>query len=412
MGFRGEEFAFGSPEEAVRGMIACLGGRSLPTEECGLAHSVGRVLGESVIADRDSPAFDYSAMDGFVVRAAVARAGARLVVEGECRVGREAPMVSERGALRIATGAPVPSGEVAVVRREDVEELGEEVVIGSAVRVGAGDNIRRRGENCRTGDMVLTPGRMITPAAVGTLAAVGRSSARVYRKVRVAVITTGDELAPGGGSLGAFEVRNSNGPALRAAVGSYAWAEPGGACHVKDEPGSLREAIREALRASDAVVLTGGVSMGHRDFVREAAEGAGCEVVFHGLPQRPGKPLLGAVWGGDDGVKKALFGLPGNPVSAMVTFVRVVTPVLGVVAGIAAWPGPARVRLENDDGRRIGLWWHRPVRLVRAGEAELVETKGSGDVISAGATDGFVELAPEGAGGGPGGMVDFYPWPA
>ncbi|MBL8763814.1 MAG: molybdopterin molybdotransferase MoeA [Phycisphaerae bacterium] len=465
MGFRGQDYAFDSPAAAVAGMISRLAdaGAARPPEAVAIDAARGRVLAEDVRADRDSPAFDYSAMDGYAVRAAdveavwrSAEAGASitLAVVGESRIGAAPPVLPSEppgvgvgaAAIRIVTGAAIPQGTDAVVRREDVVEHAEgsaahgeritsisiapNVAARGGVRVS--DNIRRRGENARAGDVVLEAGAVLNAAALGTLAAVGCVRPLVRPRVRVAVITTGDELVPPEGAPGPYQIRNSNAAVIRALLAPWAWIEvvsiPGHpSVHVVDDEGVPDAVLRTAIGHIDAIVLTGGVSMGHRDPVRAAVERAGgagagkVEIVFHGLPQRPGKPMLGAVVRRAGGATAPqplpplpIFGLPGNPISAMVTCTRIVLPVLAALAGASAARAPALgtqglVRLANPDGRSLALWWHRLVRLNAAGEAELIDARGSGDIIAGGRSDGFIELPPAST-PAPSALVPFHPW--
>jgi molybdopterin molybdotransferase len=450
MGFRGEKFVFGSPAEAVSAMIARVGDRSTAdavSERVALEHAIGRVLARPVVLDRDSPAFDYSAMDGYAVRVAdVARMAAsepsngspgaaappcRLPVLGESRIGREPPELPVGGAvaaIRIVTGAAIPPGADCVVRREDVKEHampdgaagGADVgaISISSERVGAlrvGDHIRRRGENARRGEVVLDTGSVIVPAGVGLLAAVGATCIDAAPRVRVVIITTGDELVAPEQAPGPFEVRNSNAPALRTILATHRWLEVIDIVHVPDEGPPLVQRLTAAASSADVVILTGGVSMGHRDPVRGAIERVGAQIIFHGLPQRPGKPMIGAIaakGGGQSSLTMLIFGLPGNPLSAMVTCRRVVLPVLAVMAGARRLPPtlmPRFVRLANPDAKSLDLWWHRLAVLGGAGEARLLDGRGSGDLVAGGRSDGFVELAP-GARPDADALVPFYSW--
>lgn len=462
MGFRGQDYVFDSPEAAVRGLIERVGGVAgggtvgRGVEHVSLVESNGRVLAQAVSSDRDSPAFDCSAMDGYAVRvseirAAAAKARARgegsvvLKVVGESRIGTRPEGLVWSGdsdgagavAMRIATGAAVPEGEFGadgIIKREDVEERfeGEEELGGKvkAVRVGVdvldrvvvGEYIRRRGENARAGEGVVGAGEVLTAASIGALAAVGCARPVVYTRLRVALVTTGDEVVGVDDQPGAFEIRNSNAVAIAAMLSSQAWVEVVRVEHAKDDAdlaGVLRRLVGGEVSA-EAVIITGGVSMGHRDPVRGAVEAVGAEVVFHGLPQKPGKPMLGAVYGGEGGRRVMMMGLPGNPVSALVTCRRVVMPVLAVMAGSGRVPvsmEAKRVVLRGDDGQRIALWWHRLV-MMRMGEdgalcAELIENRGSGDLMGAARSDGFVELQPRVEGavlGGVGTLVAYYSW--
>jgi molybdopterin molybdotransferase len=450
MGFRGEDFAFESPAAAVAGMLARLGlaraeagvspaGACRPPEAVALPDALGRILAEDIRADRDSPPFDHAAMDGYAVRAADVLAAVRagtgpvtLRVAGESRIGCEPPALPASAdatpvAVRIATGAPLPPGADAIVKREDVTEHAEgghgvaavTLAAGASApeRLRPGDHVRRRGENAPRGGVVLAAGTVLSVAALGTLAAVGAFAPRVRPRLRVRVITTGDEVVPPEATPRPFEIRNSNAPALVSLLAARRWIEPTHAAHVRDAGPALRDALREALDEADAVILTGGVSMGHRDLVRAGVEDAGASVVFHGLPQRPGKPMLGAIVTRAGGTRVPVFGLPGNPISALVTATRIVMPVLAACAGVRhahAPPGAAAlVRLTNPDGRALDLWWHRLVRLTGDGRAELVDGRGSGDIIAGGNADGFVEVPPKslaGAGGPAAEVLPFYPW--
>ncbi len=402
--------------------------------------AAGRILAEDIRADRDSPAFDYSAMDGYAVCAAhlaiLSRAGSNeaaqtitLPVVGESRIGEPPPSFDgDRRpiAVRIATGAPIPPGADAVVRREDVLEHAAERPAGvtsisvtpvAVARVRRGDHIRCRGENAPVGTVVLHAGEVITASGLATIAAVGIARPAVFARLRIAVITTGDELVEPHHTPSTFQIRNSNGPAVKAILASRAWAEVTSVSHIRDDE-DLGGALEHACQDADAVVLTGGVSMGHRDAVRAAVEQMGAEMVFHGLPQRPGKPMLGAILRGPAPLAaKAvpIFGLPGNPVSALVTCVRIVLPVLAACAGAKRTPPqclPRLMEVRNPDGHTLDLWWHRLVRLVVNADglpqAELIDGRGSGDIVAAGMSDGFVEVPP----GPPSAILPYYAWPA
>ncbi|MFM7809473.1 MAG: molybdopterin-binding protein, partial [Planctomycetota bacterium] len=198
-------------------------------------------------------------------------------------------------------------------------------------------------------------------------------------------------------------------PAIEGALATRAWVDVAWRRHARGEATELDALIASAHRDCDAIVITGGISMGHRDPVRAAVERLGARVIFHGLPQRPGKPMLGAVSRRADGRPLAVFGLPGNPLSALVTLERVAMPVLAHLGG-GRGPCHPLVRLSNPDGQTLPLWWHRLVRLNAAGEAELVSVRSSGDVVAGGAGDGFIEVTP-GAASDPHGPFAFHAWP-
>lgn len=396
--------AYASPAEAVAAMLERV--RAVGTERIGLRDASGRVLAEAVRADRPSPAADVSAMDGYAMRVRDVAAG-RHAVAGEVRIGREPPPLAGR-VLRIVTGAPVPAGADAVVKREDVRELGDAIEIDAGVLAALrpGANIRRRGENIGAGDEVIGAGSVIGPASSAAMACFGVREPLVHRRVRVGILVTGDEVLAAGADPSPWELRDSNGAALRSLIGACAWAEAVGPRRAEDEPGPLRGAIESLLSECDALIVTGGVSMGDRDFVPAALEAAGVEVLFHRIPQRPGKPVLGGITRGGERGGQPVLGLPGNPVSVLVTARRMAGPVLAKAAG-GAEPPPPLVKLESQWGKRLGLWWHRPVRLSGPGRAVLVEGKGSGDIVSASRSDGFIEVPPGEGGPGP---WPFYGW--
>ena len=431
MGFRGQPFAFDSPAAAITGMLARLQPQTPATEQVPLCQTRGRVLAAPALADRDSPPFTYSAMDGYALRFAdLPSGGGTLTVIGESRIGHAPPaMPAAPAAVRISTGAPLPAEADLVVKREDVTEhpvhqtpasdrpdIGRiSITSATAAALRTGDHIRLRAENARAGSPVLDAGTILSAAALGTLAAIGITHPPVFAPLRTALITTGDELVPHDLAPGPFQIRNSNSPTLVALLASHAWLNLVANLHTADDSASLARALCDALVHTDAIILTGGVSMGHRDPVRAALDAVGhTEVVFHGLPQRPGKPLLGAISAPPRGRPRVpIFALPGNPVSALVTCTRIALPVLATCAGIASSPTALPVTLANPDGKSIALWWHRLVRISADGQAHLSDTRGSGDIIAAGWSDGFIEVPPgaaPSANDSPA-RYPFYPWP-
>ncbi len=212
--------------------------------------------------------------------------------------------------------------------------------------------------------------------------------------------------------MGPFGIFNSNAFALHGLLSAHQWMSMDEPTHLADAPSLVADRLRDLTRTHDAVLITGGVSMGHRDPVRSAVESIGARVLFHGLPQRPGKPMLVAVDEGRHNRPCLIFGLPGNPISALVTATRIALPVLAVLAGAMAREHGMRVSLANDDGRRLPLWWHRLVRISGEGVADLVDHRGSGDLVALAEADGFVELPPEemATTGAPSGTALYFPF--
>lgn len=395
-------FDFDTPAHAVAAMLTRLD--AVEVEHSDLAEASGRVLGQALQADRPSPACDVSAMDGYAVREV--QSGITLPVVGEVAIGQPPPSMPQDAALRIFTGGPVPAGCQAVIPREQVEEQPDTINLPANLAIRPGQHIRRCGENGQAGQAIVEQGFGITPAVAAALAACGLAKPRVHRRVRLAAIITGNEVHDVTAEVEPWRLRDSNGPTLTAMFAPLPWIDWRGVDRAADDRDQLQQAVSASLSACDALLLTGGVSMGDYDFVPEIVTELGCEIVFHKLPIRPGKPVLGAV--GPKG--QAVLGLPGNPVSVMTTARRLALPVLRYRAGFVQ-PNPpgASVTLVKPDGKQLALHWSRPVRLLADGEAELIATRGSGDIISAACSDGFVEIPANLVGPGP---WPFYRWGA
>ena len=295
----------------------------LGDEAVELGDALGRVLAEDVASPIEVPPFDSSGMDGYAL---VAGPPAELEVTGEARAGHPADTAVRPGtAVRISTGAVLPEGADAVVPVERTSEAGGGRV--AVPEVEAGANVRRAGDDIAAGAVVLRPGTLLGPAELGVAASVGRARVRCARRPRVAVLVTGDELTPPGEPLAAGGIYSSNGFALAAQV-EAAGAELAGRTTVPDDPGGTRERLGAALDGADVVVVSGGVSVGPHDHVKQALRDLGVEERFWGVSLRPGKPTW---FGVRDGT--LAFGLPGNPVSAMVTFQLFTRPALAALQG-------------------------------------------------------------------------------
>ena len=296
----------------------------LEAELVPLADALGRVLAEDVHSGAALPPFDSSAMDGFAV---VAGPEAELPVVGESRAGHPAERALRPGeAMTISTGAAMPEGADAVVPVEQTEAGNGAVRLPASA---AGAHVRRAGEDVRAGVRVIEAGTVIGPAEAGVLAALGRPEVRCGRRPRVALLVTGDELLEPGQPLGPGQIHDSN------LYTMAAQAEQAGAVVVArdvvgDELGATRDALGRALAGADAVCVSGGVSVGPHDHVKPALLELGVEEVFWRVALKPGKPT----WFGRRGAT-VVFGLPGNPVSAMVTFHLFARPALRRLAGAA-----------------------------------------------------------------------------
>ena len=303
-----------------------LGAESVP-----LRAALGRVLAADVESPHPVPGFDNSSMDGFAVRAvdtlgASAAAPVALRLADESRAGRPAQSSLDRGqAIAISTGAMVPDGADSVVRVEDTSTRNGRIEV--SVEVEPGNNVRRSGDDIKPGAPVLRRGTTIGAAELGVLASVGTGEVSCARRPRTRVLTTGDELLEPGDAMRPGGVRNSNAysiPALALGAGAEVVAVE----TVRDDPAATQTAIEAALQG-DVAVISGGVSVGEHDLVKAALDALGVEQVFWRVALKPGKPT----WFGMAPGGALVFGLPGNPVSAMVTFLLFVRPAIRALLG-------------------------------------------------------------------------------
>lgn len=362
--------------------------QALEPIELALGEAHGCVLAEDITAAEDVPAFANSAMDGYAVTATGLAAGSELTIAGEVAAGAtKLPQVTAGRAVRIMTGAPIPPGADAVVPVEAVEERPGSVRL--QVAPLPGEHIRPAGESVSAGQLLLTNGRLLGPAEIGMLASVGRERVRVHPRPRVAVVATGDELAPPGVPLRPGQVRDSNSFAL-AALAREAGAEAFRVARVGDRSDELEEAFEGALAQADLLVSSGGVSAGRYDLVKRVLAQMG-DVAFRKVAMKPGMPqAFGFVRG------VPAFGLPGNPVSAYVSFEVFVRPAIrrlqgrtdlnrrrveaSVIDGFDSAPHKTefvRVGLQRREGR-----WH----------ARSTGSQGSGIFRSLVEADGLAEV--------------------
>lgn len=297
------------------------------------ASALGRILAEDVTADRNYPPFDRAIRDGYALRAVDAsEPGARLRLIGESRAG-----VAFNGSLgsgecvRILTGAALPRGANAVVMLEQTSAEGDTIILNQAVRPG--QHYVLAGAECRIGETVLTRGMRLSFTEIAMAAEVGHAHLRVSRRPRVGIVSTGDELVAVDDAPGPFQIRNSNSVSLSAQV-ALAGGEPVNAGSARDEIADLRARIERGLEC-DMLILSGGVSVGRYDFVETVLHELGAEIFFDAVAIRPGRP---AVFGWCRG--KPVFGLPGNPVSTMVTFELFVVPAIEMLCGFQPQPLP------------------------------------------------------------------------
>ena len=349
-----------------------------------LLDTLGRVLAEPILADRDQPPFPRSTRDGFACRAADVAAGISLDVIGSIRAGDAVVMEVSRGkAVEIMTGAPVPAGADCVVMVEHVLRDGDTLRVASGRSAQPGENIVPLGAEARAGATIVPRGTRISPAQVAVAAACGAGKLSVYGRPRVAIVATGDELVEVNEQPQTHQIRNSNSYSLAAQV-MAAGAEPVRLAIARDERAHLESIIREGLE-TDLVLLSGGVSMGKYDLVEEVLLSLGAEFFFTGALIQPGKPVVFGRIG-----ERYFFGLPGNPVSTMVTFLLFVEPLLGALCGeVGRGPRFAQARLVGELRVKTGLTRFLPARLVD-GNVEAVTWQGSGDLASTSRSNCFL----------------------
>ena len=359
----------------------------LDVERVPLLDACGRVLAEPIEADRDYPPVPRSARDGFAVRAADLPGALRIV--GEVRAGESFQGRVERGtAVEIMTGAPVPEGADAVVMIEHCTVTGDTVSTDRSPSTG--DNVSAQGSEARAGGILLEPGQRIDYAGIALLAAVGRSQVSVFRRLRVAILATGDEIVPIEAHPAAHQIRNSNSYSIAAQV-ARAGAIPVILPVARDEFESTGELVGSGLQC-DLLLVAGGVSAGKYDLVEKVLAQAGAEFYFDRVKIQPGQPLVfGSVQG------KFFFGLPGNPGSTMLTFELFARAAIELLSGQNEANLPLTLsRLCHDFRQKRGLTRFLPALLSADGShVSPIAWRGSSDVPSLARANAFLVTEPE-----------------
>jgi molybdopterin molybdotransferase len=389
--------------ELMLGLLRPIAGR----ERLPLKHARGRILAEEIRAPLDLPPFANSAMDGYAIRAGAPDSRFPLRVAGTSWAGRPFTKPLAGGeCVRIFTGAPLPEGADAVVPQEDARREGDTIRITTVVKPG--DCVRLKGDDFRAGQVLLPAGKRLAPADLGLLAAGGMYEATVRRRPRVAFFSTGDELRPVWQPLGSGDIHESNRYVLDALLTELG-VEALDFGTVPDDPGALKQAMLEASDLADAVITTGGASVGEADFVIDVLRTIG-RIEFWKVALKPGKPFafgrIGSAW---------FFGLPGNPAAIMVTFRQLVRPGLLRLMGAPA-SAPLRLRavcanrLDKSPGR---LEFQRGVfRRTPGGDfsVEGLSGQGSHRLGSMSRANCFIILPEENSGANPGDIVEIEPF--
>ena len=395
-------------DEALDIILASV--RPLKAAGIPLKQALGSCLAADIFADRDLPPTDRSAMDGYAVRAADLTACPReLRLVGEVSAGSaRRPKVQPGTCARILTGGSVPPGADAVVKLEETVEKDSFVNFLATTKAGA--NIRVRGEEVGKGKVVLRKGTVLDAAKIGLCASVGKAAVKVHPRPTVAVLCTGRELRGPGAKVKPHHLRDSNGPALRAALSGAGIRRI--ACRiVPDDPDVLTARLKAAAAQHNAVILTGGVSVGKYDFVPEAIRRIRAKVLFHGVAMKPGRPQLYARVGGN----RHIFGLPGNPMSVLTGFHELVLPAIRRMSGfevescrpVLDLPLAASVRGKTSRAEFV------PARLVSDASGlrvSPIETHGSADLAAGAQADGVFVVPRNVARIDAGQLVQFRPW--
>jgi molybdopterin molybdotransferase len=390
-------------EEAQRRVLE--GASALGVERVTLEESVGRVLAVDVVASVDLPPFEYSAMDGYAIDFASGVDAPREVV-GESRAGGPLPAPLARGtAMRIFTGAPLPAGADTIVMQEETQREENRLVLTGKPKKG--EHVRRAGEDLRKGAFALETGTRIRTTHLPLLAALEVATVAVHRKPVVTILATGDELREPGAPARPGTIVETNGLAVAAmarATGAQVRTLP----IAPDDPTKLRAAIEDALAGADVATTIGGVSVGDHDLVKPTLQACGVELDFWKVAIKPGKPLVVGKRG-----STRFLGLPGNPVSAMITFHLFVAPLVRALSGDRT-PMPKRTRARLEKEIR-----HAPGRLelvratLRDENGELVATplasQSSGSIPSIAWADGLVVVAKDSTGIAAGSIVEVMP---
>jgi len=375
-------------------------------EQVEIEQAFGRILAEPVLADRDYPPFDRSTRDGFAVQSADTQApGARLKWIGELRAGGifEGTVLPGQ-CVEIMTGAAVPRGADCVAMVEHTKREGGTIVIDRPMRKG--DHIVPRGTEARAGALLVAARTRLGYAEMALAAQAGATHLDVFAAPRLGILSTGDEVVDARSKPGPLQVRNSNGISIEI-LARTAGAETIQLGNAPDEKGALRAAIERGLE-EDILVLSGGVSMGKYDLVEQVLADLGAEFHFTGVSIRPGRP---AVFGTCR--NKLVFGLPGNPVSTMVTFELFVLPAVDMLSGTMPRPLPVfRAKLATPVHEKGEVTHFLPARIEWEGrEARVTQLpwQGSGDIVALALANGFLIVGPERPEISPGEWIDVLP---
>jgi molybdopterin molybdotransferase len=382
----------------------------VPEETRPLQHCLGQTLREDVHAERENPPFDRVCMDGIAIYSDGSEDGARqYVVEGTQPAGVPARALSgAASAIEVMTGAVLPGGANCIIPLEEYDLADRIVSLKPNALREPFRNVQRRGADSRPGVPMLRTGARLNAPEIAIIASAGMAHVRVSRQPRIMVASTGDELVEPGKPIAQHQVRRSNAYAIVAALMGHGFQDVKND-HILDDETMLREHLARHLGASDALVLSGGVSKGKFDFVPKVLKELGVEEVFYQVAQRPGMPM----WFGMTAQGCAVFGLPGNPIATLVCLVRYVVPALATAMGARhPWPIPIALASAIKRGRPVTSFVPVEARWDAQGRgiAQPRIPNGSGDFLALAGTDGFVELPPQSTPYPEGFIANMYRW--
>ncbi len=379
----------GEAREAIMAAMPAFEAETAPVES-----ACGRVLRQRVVAERDQPPFDRVMMDGIAIAFSDFDAGTRrFPIQSTQAAGDEQQSLDAGHCIEIMTGASLPHGADCIVPVERITVTDNAATLEDDYVAEARQFIHRRGSDHEQGNELLATGKRISPMDIAIIHSAGLTEVAVSRSPAIRVISTGNELVPAGAPIAPHQVRLSNGPAVIALLERHGYTD----CkhdHLVDEPELLEQRIGAHLEAADALILSGGVSMGKADYVPQVLANLGVELVFHKISQRPGKPM----WFGKGPRGQAVFALPGNPVSTLVCARQYVVPALARASGQSG-AQPEFAALARDVTFNPHLTCFLPAQLISNTTGQVlampVPTNTSGDFAALSATDGCIELPLE-----------------
>ncbi len=392
-----EFIAVQEAKEILKGLSLAGGKLQLP-----LHKALGFWIASPIHAPMQVPSFDNSGMDGYAF--AWEDGGDSRQLAQVVQAGTFPDFTLQPGtAVRIFTGAPVPKGADTIVQQEWVRVEGDRIFF-DLVKLTQGMNLRRAGSQCEQGQLILQEGTRITPGTLGLLASLGVEEVSVFAAPLVSIILTGDEVVEVGQALQPGQIYNANGPALLGYLSQLGIAAVK-VYKVKDDPNEVNRVIGEALASSDVLLLTGGISVGDFDFVKEGLAENEVKTLFYKVKQKPGKPLLAGIKG-----TQLVFALPGNPASVLTCFMQYVKPSLGQWMGNpAAWEQAKSYPLATNWEKQVNLTVFLKARLG-AGVVEVLPGQESFNLLSFGSADGLIEIREDQQALKEGALVSFYPW--